>query len=137
MLNIKVKHTLIILFAWLVFSQISIAVSADNLVTQIGLIPATPNILKFNQNVTVNFNYDTTEAAGVRIFARPFSGKNLTPNYAACPSPLYPLGSGTGSCTFTITSGNATVNKIRFQVWDANLTTILFQTLVPVHYQFR
>lgn len=137
MLNIKIKQTLIILFAWLMLSQASIAASADNLVTQIGLTPATPNILKFGQNVTVNFNYDATEAAGVRIFARPFSGANLTPNYAACPSPLYPLGSGTGSCTFTISSGNANVNKIRFQVWDANLTKVLFQIFVPVNYQFR
>jgi len=137
MLNTKIKQTLIILFTWLVLSQASIAASADNLVSQIELIPATPNILKFEQNVTVNFKYDTTETAGVRIFARPFSGNKLTPNYAACPSPLYPLGSGTGSCAFTINSGNTTVSRIRFQVWDANLTKILFQTFVPVSYQFR
>lgn len=137
MLNLKIKQTFIILFAWLLLSQLSIAVAADNLVSQLTFTPATPNILKFNQNVTVNFTYDTNEAGGVRIFARPFSGKSLTPNYAACPSPIYPFGTGTGSCAFTITGGNVTVNRIRFQVWDANQTKILFQTLVPVSYQFR
>jgi hypothetical protein len=106
-------------------------------VTKIGLNPRSPNILTFNQNVAVSFAYNTTEAGGVRIFARPFSGNALTPNYAACPSPLYPVGSGTGTCTFTITSGAATVTKIRFQVWDAGLTTLLFQSFIPVNYQFK
>lgn len=137
MLNIKIKPTLIILLTWLVFSQASIAASASNLVFQLRLAPDTPNILKFGQNVTVSFKYDTNQAGGVRIFARPFTGTSLTPNYAACGSPIYPFGTGTGTCTFTITSGNATVNKIRFQVWDANQTQLLFQTYVPVSYQFR
>ena len=79
------------------------SVSADNLVTQIGLAPRTPNILLFNQNITVSFSYNTNEVGGVRIFARPFSGASLSPNYAACGSPLYPTGTGTGTCTFTIT----------------------------------
>jgi len=137
MLTIKIKQSLIILLTWLLLSQLSMAASAPNLVSQIRLSPATPNILKFGQNVTVGFKYDTTEAAGVRIFARPFSGAALTPNYAACPSPLYPFGSGSGTCTFTISSGNATVDRIRFQIWDAGVTKVLYTIFVPVNYQFR
>src|SRR5215216_1684159 len=68
------------------------AVSADHLVTQIRLAPRTPNILLFNQNVTVSFSYNSTEPGGVRIFARPVTGTALTPNYAACGSPIYPTG---------------------------------------------
>lgn len=112
-------------------------VSADDLVTQIGLSPRSPNILLFNQNVTVSFSYNTNELNGVRIFIRPFTGAALTPNYAACPSPLYPTGTGTGTCTFTITSGAVTVNRLRIQMWDDSQTTLIFQTFIPVNYQFK
>jgi hypothetical protein len=118
-------------------------ITAAHSVTQLGLTPASPNILKFGQNVTVTFNYDTTQVGGVRIFVRPISidpvtgGDLLTPNYAACPSPLYPIGSGTGSCTFTITDVNVTVEKIRIQMWDANQTVLLYNVKVPLHYKFR
>jgi hypothetical protein len=111
--------------------------TAPNNVTGIDLSPLTPNILKFGQNVTVSFTYDTDDAGGVRIFVRPMTGDLLTPNYAACGSPLYPVGSGVGSCTFTITDVNAIVDTIRIQMWNANQTTKLFQAKLPVHYRFR
>ncbi|MGE5249393.1 MAG: hypothetical protein ACM3QS_04190 [Bacteroidota bacterium] len=112
-------------------------VSAEDLVTQVRLAPRTPNILLFNQKVTVSFSYNTNEANGVRIFVRPFTGTALTPHYAACASPLYAAGTGTGSCTFTITSGAVTVNRLRFQMWDDSQTTLLFETFIPVSYQFK
>ena len=108
-----------------------------SMVKLIRLAPATPNILLFGQNVTVQFNYRTNQAGGVRIFARPFTGAALTPNYAACPSPIYPVGSGSGTCTFTITGGTVTVSRIRFQILNASQTTLLFEGFLPVHYQFR
>jgi hypothetical protein len=107
------------------------------LVKTISLTPPTPNILQFGQDVTVRFSYRTNQAGGVRIWARPFTGSALTPNYAACGSPIYPMGSGTGTCSFTITTGTVTVNRIRFEVWDANQTTLLFRAFIPVHFQFR
>jgi len=113
------------------------AVSADHLVSQITLAPRSPNILLFNQNITVSFSYQTTEASGVRIFVRPFTGTSLTPNYAACGSPLYAVGSGTGSCTITITGGATTVNSLRFQIWNDSQSTLLFETFIPVNYQFK
>ncbi|HEY7185284.1 MAG TPA: hypothetical protein VH436_01985 [Vicinamibacterales bacterium] len=117
-------------------------VTAAHSVTQLVLTPDTPNILKFGQNITVNFSYDTTQVGGVRIFVRPISldalgNDMLTPNYAACPSPLYPTGSGTGSCTLTITDVDANVDKLRIQMWDANQTVRLFNMKVPVSYKFR
>jgi hypothetical protein len=111
--------------------------SLPHLVTDIALTPSDPNILRFGQNVNITFNYTTTEAGGVRIFARPVSGVVLTPNFAAHGSPLYPVGSGTGTGSFTISSGAATVDKIRFQILNANQTALLFQTTIPVHYKFR
>jgi hypothetical protein len=110
---------------------------SEHLVTQVGLASLTPNILKFGQDVTVTFSYDTTEVGGVRIWARLFTGQNLTPNYAACGLPVYPVGSGTGSCSFTLTGGNVTVNKIRLQMWTENQSALLFQTFLPVRYKFR
>ena len=117
--------------------------TAAHSVTQIGMSPLSPNVLKFGQQITVNFSYDTTEPGGVRIWARPMSidpvtGLDmLTPNYAACGSPVYPTGSGVGSCTFTITSGEVVVDKIRIQMWDTNQTTRLSNVKLPVHYRFR
>ena len=112
------------------------AISADHLVTQISLAPRTPNILQDNDSITISFSYTTSEAGGVRIFARPFTGGALTPSYAASGSPLYPVGTGVGSGNFTITTGNVTVDQIRFQMLDANQTTLLFEAFIPVHYQF-
>jgi hypothetical protein len=114
-----------------------LAAAGDHLVTNISLGPDTPNILRFNQNVNLTFSYSTTEAGGVRIFARPFSNGALTPNYAAHASPLYPTSAtGSGDGYFTITSGQVVVDQIRFQMWNAAQTTLLFETFIPVHYLF-
>jgi hypothetical protein len=114
----------------------ALAVSADHLVTRVSLSPRTPNVLRDNESVTISFSYTTTEAGGVRIFARPFSGGVPTPNYGASGSPLYPTGTGTGSGSFTITSGFATVDSIHFQMWNAGQTTLLYEAFIPVNYQF-
>jgi len=113
------------------------AVSKQHLVTNIALTPDTPNILAFGQNVNITFDYTTTEAGGVLIFARPMTGSDLTPNYAAHPSPIYPVGTGTGSGYFTIVSGNVTVDKIRFRMLNANQSKQFLDITIPVHYKFR
>ncbi len=118
-------------------AAVEVLASAPNLVTNISLSPDTPNILAFGNDFTVSFNYVTNQAGGVRIFARPMTGSILTPHYAACPSPLYPTPSGAGTCDITITSGNVTVDKIRFQILNADQSKLLFQTTIPVHYKFR
>ena len=108
-----------------------------HIVTDIDLNVDTPDVLKFNENVNISFNYSTRQAGGVRIFARPFTNGALTPNYAAHASPLYPTGSGNGTGSFTITSGQVVVDQIRIQMWDANQTTLLFEAFLPVYYRFR
>jgi len=112
-------------------------VAAGHSVTNITLNPPTPNILVHNQKVTVSFSYATTQAGGVRVFARPFTGGAPTPHYAASPAPISPTGSGTGDQFFTITSGNVTVDRIRIQMWNANQTVLLFEAFLPVNYEFR
>lgn len=87
------------------------------------------------EQVSLSFEYSTDEASGVRIFARPFSNGSLSSSYGASPSPLY-LGSGTGTASFTITSGTITVDEIRFQIFTADQSDLLREFWVPVEYHF-
>jgi hypothetical protein len=119
-----------------VFESPSVAAAVHS-VTKITFSPSTPNILLHNQRVTLSFSYATTQPGGVRIFARPFVGNSPAPNYAASPSGISPTGSGTRSQFFTITSGNVTVDRVRIQMWNAAQTTLLFEAVLPVHYEFR
>jgi len=108
----------------------------EHLITNIRLDPPTPNILALDQHVDITFDYATSEAGGVRIFARPMAGAATAPGYAAHGSGLYPVGSGSGSGYFTITAGEVTVDRIRFRITDAEQTTLLGEFFIPVHYQF-
>ncbi|MBB4079358.1 hypothetical protein GGR28_001978 [Lewinella aquimaris] len=86
-------------------------------------------------NQTVEFTYETQQPGGVRIFPRPITAGELTPDYAACGSPIYD-GSGSGTCTFTIQSGNQRVDHIRFRVTSADQTTTLLEVRYPVDLYF-
>ena len=111
-------------------------VAKSDVIYNIQLSPKPVAALQFNQNVNITFDYRTSQAGGVRIFARPMTGAALSANYAAHGSPLYSLGSGSGSGFFTITSGATTVDAVRFQVFDANQTTLLQEFFVPVKYVY-
>ncbi len=104
-------------------------------VYNVSTTPSSPAGWLFNDNVTVDFSYQADQP--VRIWARPFTNGSLTPNYGASGSPLYPSGTGTGSGTFTITSGEVTVDAIRFQVWDDAQTTMFLEYFVPVDFHFN
>ena len=110
--------------------------SASHSVTLSAANPYWPSGLRFGQDVTINFSYTTTEPGNVKIFVRPFTGGALTPNYSASGSPNYPTGSGTGSGTFTITSGAAKVDQLRFQMWNADQSQLLHESFVSVNYRF-
>jgi hypothetical protein len=106
--------------------------SPTNIVTHIELSPDTPNIFKYNQDVNLTFNYTTNQPGGVRIWARPFSGANLSPAYAAHGSIVHPTGSGSATGSFSLTAGPLVVDKVRIQMWDANQTVLLFEAFLPV-----
>ena len=105
-------------------------------ITNIEFSPASPSAFSFSKQIDVTFDYKTDEAGGVRIFPRPMTNNSTTPSYAASGSPLYSTGSGTGSGYFTITSGETTIDHVRFQVYNANQSALLFEFHVPVQYQF-
>ncbi|MBI4546410.1 MAG: T9SS type A sorting domain-containing protein [Ignavibacteriae bacterium] len=105
-------------------------------ISNIVMTPTSPAPLQLNQNLSLSFDYTTDEAGGVRIFARPFTNGSLTPSYAASGSPLYPVGSGSGNGTITITTGDVTVDSIRFQMLNADQSQLLLEFFVPVDYHF-
>ena len=106
-------------------------------ISDIRISPASPSALPFNQQVDINFNYSSAEAGGIRIFPRPITNGETTPNYAASGSPLYPSGNGSGSGYFTITSGETTVDQIRFQVYNADQSALLVEFSIPVVFHFH
>ena len=102
----------------------------------IQLTPKPPALLVFGQNVNITFNYTTNQPGGVRIFARPMSGGATTPNYGAHGSPLHPTGSGSGSGYFSITSGNANIDHIRFQMYNESQSQLLLEYFLPVDFHY-
>jgi hypothetical protein len=104
-------------------------VKIDNIVASGGNFPLN------GADRTISYNYQTTEAAGVRIFPRPWTNGGLTPNYAACGSNVY-TGSGSNSCNFTINSTNQRVDHIRFKVVNPDQSEVLLEFLSPVEYTF-
>ena len=107
-----------------------------NSISNIQLSPPSPTSLVFDERVNITFDYVTNEAGGVRIFIRPFSNGLLTTNYAAHPSPIYPVGSGSGTGFFTIMSGDATVDQLRIQMLNADQGVLLLEFFIPVDYGF-
>ncbi len=105
-------------------------------ITNIGLSPSSPAALLNNDDVNIVFDYNTTEAGGVRIYARPFTNGSLTPSYSAHSSPLYSSGGGSGTGDFTITTGDVVVDQIRFQMKNADRTVLLWETFIDVEYHF-
>lgn len=102
----------------------------------VSLNPTSPSMLFVGENVEFTFNYNTSEASGVRIFGRPFTGGSPTPNYAAHPSPIHPTGEGTFNGYFTIKDNPNHVDQIRFQMWDADQNNLLYEFFVDVDYEF-
>lgn len=107
--------------------------SPTNIVKNIALNPDTPNIFRYSDNVNLTFNYNTNNAAGVRIWARPFSGAALSPGYAAHGSIIHPTGAGSATGSFRLTTGPVIVDKVRIQMWDPDQTVLLFEAFLPVH----
>ncbi|MCC7464981.1 MAG: T9SS type A sorting domain-containing protein [Saprospiraceae bacterium] len=99
------------------------------------ILPQAGNFPFNNEDRSVSFQYSTTESSGVRIFPRPWTNGALTPNYGASGSGIY-TGSGNGSGSFTITTGNQRVDHIRFNVTSADQSETLLQIWQPVEYCF-
>jgi len=93
------------------------------------------NFAANGENRTIDFNYETTVAGGVRIFPRPWTNGGLTPGYGACGSPSL-TGSGNRTCNFTINNGNQYVDHIRFQAFNDDQSELLLEVFFPVNNTF-
>ena len=105
-------------------------------ITNIVLSPPSPATLMPEEHVDITFDYGTTEANGVNIWARPFSNGSLTPGYHAHSSLFYPVGHGSGTGWFYIPYGNVAVDQIRFQMYNLSETVLLREVFVPVLYRY-
>lgn len=118
------------------FSRFAVVSEAGHSISNVRVYPGTQARMAFGRRVQVAFDYSTVERQGVRIFARPLTGGNLTPNYAASGSTLYPAGKGTGTGYFTISRGDVTIDQIRFQMYTADQRTLLYEYRFPVKYEY-
>lgn len=87
------------------------------------------------ENVTVSFDYSTSQASGVRIFPRPFTNGGLSPNYSACGSPIFE-GAGSDDCNFNISATNQRVDHIRFVATNPDQSETYLEVYYPVNRYF-
>ena len=124
------------LLALLLAPAIAAATPAVHVVTHITPKPATPNVLRPGQSVSLSLSYVSPEPTGVRILVQPMTGGKPASGWVSSSSPVEPAGSGTATRSFKITRGDVTVNRIRIQIWNAAETVKLQQVVIPVHYRF-
>ncbi len=111
--------------------------NAANLVSSLIFTPATPNDVAIGKGVGIKYTYRTDQAAGVTIFVVPYTGTAVTPNAFTCAATIHPMGSGIGSCRFSVASGAVNVTSVHVQMWDAPHTKMLVEEVLPVMYHFR
>ena len=117
-------------------AEFNLYCESEENVELVSLSPDSPSTLFVGERVEFTFNYITSEAAGVRIFGRPFTSGSPTPGYAAHGSPLHATGEGSSNGYFTIQENSQHVDQIRFQMWDADQSNLLYEFFVDVDYQY-
>ncbi|MCB1052521.1 MAG: hypothetical protein H6510_02295 [Acidobacteria bacterium] len=118
---------------WVLFC-VCLSMWAEDRLYQFSFNPAPPATLGFNEPVAVSFEYETTYAAGVRIYVQANGSCN-----ASDGSPLYPPGKGTGTNHF-FKKGTACyqeiVNNVQLTMYTADTNQILTSVNIPVNYVF-
>ncbi len=108
---------------------------SQHAIFDISFSPTSPAELQFGDLVHWKLNYRTTAPGGVRIYGYPLTEGTYSGGMWHSGSPLYPTGPGSSSGHFTITSGEKTVDQVRFVMVDA-ANVALFHTTVAVTYKF-
>jgi hypothetical protein len=109
---------------------------AEHKVNNLEFLPPSPAYFSNGHYDSLRFDYTTIEAGGALVFPRPFTQGELSPDYAASPSPIYPVGSGSGVGWFTITSGDVHVDHVRVLATNSGQTANLLEWFLPVSYFF-
>jgi len=84
------------------------------------MTPQPPAELLDGDPVTVRFTYVTEEERGVRIYAIPYTKGGITPGAEVFQSPLYPVGKGEGSASFTVNSMDIRVDQVQLRMTAAD-----------------
>jgi len=118
------------------FICLCITMAQGDVIYNIQLSPKPTAVLQFNQLVNITFDYETGQSDGIFVVVQPISGDVPTPTCVTHDSTLYPTGSGSGSCSFTVTRGATTIRAIRFRMIDAASSAQLLEFFVNVSYTF-
>ena len=119
------------LMAFLTFATGSIAA---NTVTNMVATPVSPANLSADEEIHFTFDYETDDFSGVRIFIRAFEWEGAVPSETSHASPLYLVGTGTGTGWFRVTAGPSLLTRIRVQMLDSAQTLVLFEEFIDVAY---
>ena len=97
--------------------------------------PSSPESLKWGEEIDVEFDYYTPDNG--YIFILPFTGSSWTPGYSVDGGLPCSPGRGHGTRSFTINSGQNTVDRIRIRMTNTSQTEIFFETFIPVYYLYE
>jgi hypothetical protein len=86
--------------------------------------------------LVINFDYATSEADDLRIYARPMTDGELSPGYGASGSALLPP-SGSYTQNFTFPEVDADVDHVRFQMYNGDQSELLMEIMLPVDFLWR
>jgi hypothetical protein len=119
-----------------VFVAAAQTAAAIHSVTSIIMTPASPAYRLHNERVDYTFKYATSNAGGVLIFGIPYTKGMPSPNYAHGGSPTYPVGNGSGSGYFRITSGDVRVDQLYLYMTTPDQSKKLFETYIDIDYRY-
>ncbi len=111
------------------------SIANADVISEIKFSPGPFCALRNGQYVNISFKYKVTTPGGVRIFPRPSTAGAPSPNYGASGSDLY-TGQGTGTSSFTITSGDVVVDHVRFELTNAEQTQTILVFYVEAEFHF-
>ncbi|HOP06391.1 MAG TPA: T9SS type A sorting domain-containing protein [candidate division Zixibacteria bacterium] len=102
----------------------------------IGFDPGSGGYEEPGTRVDIDFDYFTSESGGIRVFVEPRLDGIPDGNAVVSPSSLYPVGAGTGSCWFEISTEQAEINSVYFYVTNNDQSDTLFEKTLSVNYHF-
>ena len=123
----------------LVVSVVGFGLTPYAMAHEIGNIvmtPKPPAELLDGEPVTVRFSYVTEEQRGVRIYAIPYTKGQVTTGAEVFQSPLYPVGKGEGSASFTINSKDIMVDQVQLLMTTEDQSKVLLELFVEARYFF-
>jgi len=109
---------------------------AQNKVTLKSLSPNTPSSLKFDEDVTIVYDYEIAESNGARIWVMPYTNGGISSKYSYTSSPLF-TGKGSKTVSISITSGDTTiVDQLKIKIASADGEQTISETFESVDYTF-